>query len=495
MTAPDAPSSNTLPPDPGSRLTRAIDREVRNRAPDQSGCHLLSEGLSAFATRVMLIREASISLDLQYYIYSGDTSGRIITGLLLVAADRGVRVRLLVDDLGTRIVNPRLLALDHHPNIEVRVFNPVEGHGRMRRGVAQALDLGRINHRMHNKLMVADGVAAVTGGRNIADGYFSSSRGQFLDVDVLAVGALVGDASAIFDDYWNSTASVPAPELLIADRDRYSLGDLRTHVCKYLSGSHGSELSRAAEKSTFSEELTNGRIPFEWGSARLFADPPQKATDPDSVPIEEYPGYQLEQIIRRSRRRLQISNPYLIPGEDGVRLFTGLLERGVQVEILTNGLATNDVAAVHGAYSRYRKPLLRAGVQLWELRPVAQQKQRKHWFRGESQASLHAKTFVLDKDRGFVGSINLDSRSTIRNTEIGLLIDSPAINRQLHGLFQAWVAPESAWRLALRQKDRIRWYASGDGGGTTVDEKEPKTSTWQRFLARALSWLPIESQI
>lgn len=469
--------------------------EVHGHPGDKTGFYLLREGLSAFVARAALIEEAAVSLDLQYYIYGDDTSGRITTGLLLQAADRGVRVRLLVDDLGTRVVNPWILTLDSHPNMSIRVFNPVEGRSGIRRGIEQALNFGRINHRMHNKLMVIDGLAMLTGGRNIADGYFSKSAVEFLDTDILSVGAVVGEASRVFDSYWNSAISVPVSDLLIANDETHSLAALRERVEKYLAGERESEFSEALKKSTLAKKLSAGKIPFEWGNAWLLADPPEKATDRDTVPIREYPGYQLEQIVNQCRQKLQISNPYLIPGRAGVNLFRRLQERGVQVDILTNGLATNDVAAVHGAYSRYRKPLLRAGVRLWELRPMADQKQRMHWFKGESRASLHAKSFVLDGQRGFVGSINLDSRSIIQNTEIGLLIDNPEINRQLHELFQAWVAPDAAWRLELDQENRMRWRAADDAGRATVDTKEPETRFWHRLLARMLSRLPIESQI
>ncbi|WP_250460998.1 phospholipase D family protein [Microbulbifer litoralis] len=487
--------NNPIPPASNSRLAWGIDREAQGHPADQSGFYLLQEGLSAFVARAVLIEEAAVSLDLKYYIYNDDTSGRIITGLLLRAADRGVRVRLLVDDLGTRVVNPWVLTLNNHPNMEIRVFNPVEGRSGIRRGIEQALNFGRINHRMHNKLLVADGLAILTGGRNIADGYFSKSEVEFLDVDVMAIGAVVSDAADTFGKYWQSPVAVPVSELLTEPDEDHSLERLRELVEKYLQGERQSEFSDALKKSRLAEKLGGGHIPFEWGRATLLADPPEKATDHERVPVRKYPGYRLEKMIGECRQRLQISNPYLIPGNHGVRLFGRLQAQGVQVDILTNGLATNDVAAVHGAYSRYRKPLLQAGVRLWELRPMAEQKQRMHWFKGESRASLHAKTFVLDYNRGFVGSINLDSRSIIYNTEIGLLIENPTINRQLHELFQSWVAPDAAWRLGLDSRDHINWHADDENGGATVDTTDPETRLWHRLLARLLSRMPIESQI
>lgn len=495
MNATSRPVSKALPTATDSRLARGILQELEGRSSAQSGFYLIHDGLSAFVARAVLIDEATVSLDLMYYIYSDDTSGRILTGLLLQAADRGVRVRLLVDDLGTRVTNPWVAALDNHPHMQIRVFNPVEGRSGIRRGIEQAMNFGRINHRMHNKLLISDGLAVITGGRNIADGYFSKAETEFLDVDVTAIGNVVQDAETIFDEYWNSEVAVPVTELVIANEGTYSLADLRERVRGYLAGQKKSEFSRALEKSDLAEQLTGGYVPFAWGKATLFADPPRKAIDRASVPISEYPGYKLEKILRQSKQRLRITNAYLIPGVPGVDLFSTLQNADVQVDILTNALATNDVAVVHGAYSRYRKPLLESGVRIWELRPLAEQRQRMHWFNGKSRATLHAKTFVVDHERGFVGSVNLDSRSIIQNTEIGMLIENAEINRQLDALFETWTAPDAAWRLEVDDSGKITWHGESAEGQPLVEHKEPETTFWQRSLAWLLSWLPIESQI
>ncbi|WP_043317098.1 phospholipase D family protein [Microbulbifer sp. HZ11] len=486
------PDSSALDPARGTELARGLREEIASHDKDQSGFHLVHDGLSAFVARAALVKEAGVSLDLKYYIYSDDSSGRILTGLLLQAADRGVRVRLLVDDLGTRVTNPWILALESHPNMQIRVFNPVEGRSGFRRGLEQLLNFGRINHRMHNKLLVCDGQVAITGGRNIADGYFSKAETEFLDVDIVAVGAVVKEASDIFDDYWNSEVAIPVTELALANDQTCSLDGLRDRVSDYLAGERESEFSRALEKSDLAEKLKTGAIEFLWGKGTLFADPPRKAIDRASVPVSEYPGSKLEKTLRQCQQKVRITNAYLIPGIPGVDLFSALQNAKVQVDILTNALATNDVAVVHGAYSRYRKPLLRAGVNLWELRPVAEQKQRLHWFKGKSRASLHAKTFVLDDDRSFVGSINLDSRSIIQNTEIGVLIENRQINRQLNELFDTWTGPDAAWQLSLDEGGDIRWTAESENLTVT---HEPETRWWQRLLARLLSRLPIESQI
>ena len=488
-------TSTSLQAPKDSPLAAGIREAAAGHGDGDSGFYLLDEGLSAFVARAVLIEEATVSLDLKYYIFEDDSVGHLLTSLLLKAADRGVRVRLLVDDLGTRVVNPWILALDRHPKIQIRVFNPVEGRSGVRRALEQAANLGRINHRMHNKLLVADSLAMITGGRNIADGYFAKSSVEFLDVDVLAVGEVLPQSAEIFDNYWNNQVSVPVSELLIGDDDKHTLDELRKRTQKLLADEEGSEFTRALEESKLAGELARGSVPFEWGKGTLLADPPEKALEQEKIPRHMYPGFQLEKIIRESRERLEISAAYFIPGVIGTDLFTGLEKQGVKVRILTNSLSSNDVAIVHGAYARYRDRLLKAGVGLWELRTEAGQDRRMKWFHGDSKATLHAKTFVLDHNRGFVGSINLDGRSLLLNTEIGLLMENEAINQQLHKLFQQWVAPDSAWSLQLTDAGKLEWHAEDDDGKPLVEHKDPETTWWQRTLAWVLSWLPVESQI
>ncbi|WP_346836580.1 phospholipase D family protein [Microbulbifer sp. SAOS-129_SWC] len=489
------PRTSALPPAVNTRLAHGVAAASGTRGGDESGFHLMHDGLSAFVARAVLVEEAEVSLDLQYYIYSDDICGRLLTAKLLQAADRGVRVRLLVDDLGTRLVNPWVSALANHPNMQIRVFNPVEGRSGLRRSLEQALDFGRINHRMHNKLLVADGLVMITGGRNIADGYFSNAEVEFLDVDTMAIGGVLADAAACFDDYWNHAVSVPVTELLLADDEDYSLEKLRGHLQAHLAAEARSEFHRALEGADLAQELAEAQVHFDWGAAQLLADPPQKATDPQSLAAEDFPAHQLKKALEQCRERVQIANAYLIPRQRGVALFEGLRRRAVQVQILTNGLGTTDEAVVHGAYARYRKPLLRSGVQLWELRPIADQRRRLHWFKGESRASLHAKIMVLDRDWAFIGSLNLDSRSVLRNTEIGLLMHCPAINRQLHDLFDEWTAPDCAWQLQLNAERKLRWHGRGEQGESVTVHRDPDSTLWQRLLCRVLGRLPVESQI
>lgn len=487
--------SHTLPPPSQGPLVHATRAALGNRQQnDQSGFYLLDNGLSAFVARVSLIETARASLDLQYYIFSDDTTGRIIISRLLEAADRGVRVRVLVDDLGTRVDNPLVATLHDHPNIQIRLFNPVKARGGPLRLLEMATTFGRTNHRMHNKLMLADSLVMIAGGRNLGDEYFANTHLDFQDVDVLTTGPVVQAGRQSFDDYWNSQAALPVDRVLDADDADQSLAEMRQALQAFLIEQRDSQFVDALRGSSLGRKLVAGEIPLEWGTATLYADPPDKALAHTGVPRSEYLLNDLKEILDSAGQRLQISSAYFVPGKRGVALFRDKEAEGVAVSILTNSLSTTDVAIVHSGYSRYRKPLLESGVELWELRAEAGQRQRMRWFQGESRASLHAKTFVIDHDRSFIGSVNLDGRSLIQNTEVGLLIESEALNRQLSQLFDRWVASDSAWRLSLNDKNKLQWQAT-DGGEAIIHEHDPETSRWQRFRVWLLSWLPIEAQI
>ncbi|SDK12487.1 phospholipase D family protein [Microbulbifer yueqingensis] len=487
-------ASHALPPATQSPMAQAITRHTDQQPGEHSGFLLLPEGPTSFVARLVLIQQARVSLDVQYYAFADDVSGNLIASKLLEAADRGVRVRLLVDDVATRVGNPNIVTLTEHQNMEVRVFNPVAGRSDLDRALEHIRNFGRINHRMHNKLLIADGVAMITGGRNIADEYFAGDGRQFLDTDVLIVGNLLPRAASAFDEYWNHDRSVPVAELMLDDDDSLSLEEMRTRIKENLQEHADSEFHKAQRDSDFSQRLLASELEFEWGPATLFTDPPAKAFSESDIPEEELPAYELMQELSRASSRIRMSSAYFVPGERGEDFFSDLTNRGMDIGVLTNSLSSTDTAAVYSAYSHSRRPLLEAGVQLWELRPSADQERKLHWFEGSSSASLHAKTFVIDDDRVFIGSINMDSRSRRHNTEIGVLIENAAINNQLNALFEDWVAPDSAWRLTLGEGDRLTWTGKDDGQRQTW-YKEPETSTWDRFVAWLLSWLPIESQV
>lgn len=489
------PMSHAFDLAPDSPLTHIVRPQLNQHPQSHSGFHLIQDGPNAFAARALLADKASSSIDIQYYMYSDDTAGRILSQKLIDAADRGVRVRLLIDDLGARMNNSWLLSLAHHTNIQVRVFNPIEGRSGFLNRAAQALNIGRINRRMHNKLLVVDGVIMLTGGRNIADGYFTDAEVKFLDVDALCIGAIVKEASSKFDEYWNHSVTVPADKLALKEKDDHSLDEFRAYLARKEENKKGSALREALSQEQLTKKFTAGELNFHWGPATLYADSPGKAVEPEKIPPQEYPGYQLKKIVTECRNRILVTNPYLIPGDPGMALVRDLERNGVQIEILTNGLSSTDTAMAHGSYSQYREPLLRAGVRLWELKPTALRKGRLHWFSRGSQATLHAKTFVLDEQRSFIGSINLDSRSILLNTEIGILIENPEINDQLEAIFKKWTAPNKAWQVKLEEGGNIVWQRTDDNGENIVLDKDPNSTLWQRFLTGILAYLPIESQI
>lgn len=491
---PDArPTSHTLVAPDTTPLAANLNTQTAEHE-GQSGFYLLSDGLSAFLARISLIEAASTSLDLQYYIFTDDVTGRIIVSRLLNAADRGVRVRVLVDDLGTQIHNPLVARLDQHPNIEIRIFNPVASRKGVSRNWQMLTSFARSNHRMHNKLMVADGVAIITGGRNLGDVYFSSTNVDFQDIDIFAAGPIVPLASGSFDEYWDYPASVPVQLLLDPDDAEMDLGELRQSMEAFLVEQQESEFIRALRTSALGLGLVNGDITLRWGQAALLVDTPKKVLEHDDLPHSFYLGADLKPVMESAREQLKISSAYFVPGDKGVELFNQLEAQGVEVKILTNSLSTTDVAIVHSGYMDYRKPLLEGGVELWELRSTAGQQKRMHWFKGKSMASLHAKTMVVDDRLSVVGSVNLDARSILQNTEIALLIDSHAINQELSQLFDRWVEGDSSWYVTLDDDNDLTWTAN-DPQGTLTAHHDPETTRWSRFKIWLLSWLPIDHQI
>ena len=486
--------STSLAGHPGTRIRDLSDSMLADHQ-QRDGFVLLSEGLDALVARVALIDAADVSLDLQYYIFANDTAGQIILAKTLSAADRGVRVRLLVDDLGTPVSQPWVTQLAQHPNIEIRIFNPVAARSGISRIFQQMTEFSRANHRMHNKLLVADGMMAVTGGRNIADAYFSNDEILFQDIDIVCVGPVVKQAADSFDTYWNHVASVPVDFILPLEGARSSLSDLRAYSDNLLESVGQSDYGEALKETSLVRRVQSGELSFDWGRAQLYADPPDKATRHKEVDRSQYLVTQLKQVLERSEDRLEISSAYFVPGKQGVAFLTGLEEKGVEVSVLTNALSSTDVAIVHSGYSKYREPLLEGGVELWELRTPEDRQTPQKWLSSDSQPSLHAKAFVIDDDRVVIGSVNLDGRSTIQNTEIAVYIESPALNAELAATFAEWTRPELAWKVVLDEENGLQWRATDDQDNLIVLSDDPGSSGWQRFKIWLLSWLPIEKQI
>ncbi|MHB1056278.1 MAG: phospholipase D family protein [Rhodanobacter sp.] len=469
-----------------------IDRELSPwlaAHPGQTAAALLHDGLDAFAVRAASARLAGRSLDLQYYMWHDDLVGHLLAREVYAAAERGVRVRLLIDDINTKGLDPALLALDAHPNIEVRLYNPF----RNRSGVWRLLEMVQrffsVNHRMHNKAWIVDGRLAVVGGRNIGDEYFDAgNRVNFRDLDMLLLGPAVAGASTIFDDFWNSSAAVPIEAL-----NPQAPQTLQALVAQLASESAmpGAQayLQRVAA-SPSAQRLTNHELSVHWSANIVVAsDPPLKTRSRDR---RGWLQPRLAAHLAGTHGEVLLISPYFVPGKSGTATLVALAHAGTRVGVVTNSLAANDVPAVHGGYERYRKPLLDGGVSLFEIRRNGP-KLALGLF-GSSGASLHTKAFVVDGERGFVGSFNLDPRSANLNTEMGVLFDDPGLARDLRQEYLRLAAPALSYQVRRGSDGSLQWLDRTTQPPRVLDH-EPDAGWWLRTTTRVLSWLPIESQL
>ncbi len=454
----------------GDTALGALSARILSASSDGlSALHLLDDGRQALAARLALIDQAERSLDLQYYIWHTDESGQALAAALWRAAARGVRVRLLLDDWGSRPTDRELGMLASHPNIEVRLFNPISLRRPLLLGVL--LDFDRGNRRMHNKAMVADNQAAIVGGRNVGDEYFGSSpQLVFSDLDVLAFGPVVRQVSQGFDLYWNSE---------LARRVAHRHGGVDS----------ASAWQPAHSGSQFAATLAAGALQFFHGRATAVYDDPRKLLPGAS----EGPllGRQIAGVVGQPQEELWLVSAYFIPGEGGTLQLAELRQRGVRTVVVTNSLAATDVPAVHSSYARYRKPLLAAGVELYEVRPdpaptAGGQRLTRS---GSSRVSLHAKMLVVDRKTLFIGSMNIDPRSVLINTEGGVVFESPELATRLVSGTDRLLA-ENAYRLAL-QNNRLVW-ESGASPASAASGPEPQASAWLRLTTWLLSLLRVE---
>jgi len=481
-------------------LGRAYRREAPVHPPGQSAFRLLGNGLDAFVARAALAQVAERAIDLQYYMIHGDNVGTLLLEQLVKAADRGVRVRILLDDIDEGGRDFRIAALDLHPNIEVRIFNPF---GRNVSRIWQYITgFGRQTRRAHNKSYTVDNVATILGGRNIGDEYFERDpKLAFQDLDVLAIGPVAGGVSRSFDAYWNHELSYPIGVLLKERKPTQAdLRQIRSRLERHLRGAADSDYLERLRNSELARQLRAGSLHFDWAQGEVFADPPdkllQKTSDAQSRMIRELLPH-----LQSAKQELIVLSPYFVPGKKGVEFFRSLREKGVRVRILTNSLASTDVTIVHAGYARYRKALLRMGVELWELNEVTSREERRQMregYVGKSKSSLHAKAFVADRETVFIGSMNLDPRSVIQNTEIGVVFRSAALGGEIGRAFDENIEAE-AWRLELVRDERtgtekILWHGRSDGQEVTLAH-DPHTSLLRRMGIHLMMWLPIESQI
>ena len=501
--------------------------------PGASGFYLLPTGIDAFTARARLIDRAEKTLDLQYYIFHDDLTGKYVYDRLLATADRGVRVRLLLDDWHQTPETDWLLAtMATHPNIEVRLFNPFGTHRRtfLARVLRMTLGPDRLRGRLHNKAFIADNSVAIVGGRNIGAEYFGASdEFNFYDVDIMAVGPITREVSANFDEYWNCVLAMPASALV---RRRPSPDDLK-------SARRDLETQREClKKSTYWLKVENndclkrldaGQAPLVWGQAEVLCDHPLKCIDPDDARQAAKMTQRLKEILESARSELLMVTPYFVPSQAGMRLLRQMRGRNLTIKIITNSFLSTDAPLAQIGYMRYRKDLLRAGVELYEIKPSLvqlQHDQDRRYLAGdfrrlcysfiqgggslvqrgasrlqiggsslqfgrESRGSLHAKTFVLDRQTVFVGSFNFDPRSMKLDTQNGIVIRSPELAEQAAYLFDQGVSPARTYRVTLLGDDDLVWITENNGKEVRYYQ-EPLSRFWPRLSLKSLSWLTPE---
>lgn len=477
-------------------LGRALATELEAH-PGQSGIHSLSDAREAFAARMHAAHLAQRTLDVQYYIWRNDLTGTLLLEALHEAADRGVRVRLLLDDNGISGMDDILAALDAHPDIEVRLFNPFVI--RSPKYLGFLTEFRRLNRRMHNKSFTADAQMTIVGGRNVGDEYFGATDGVlFSDLDVLAVGPIAADVEQDFDRYWSSASAYPVDRIVLpvsAER----LQELSNKAASVERDPAAAAYMAAVRDMPAVRKLLAGDLSFEWAPTRIVSDDPGKVLG--VAPKSSLIGAQLQEIVGIPTRELDLVSPYFVPTAAGTQAFGDLARSGVAVRVLTNAAEATDVKAVHAGYAKWRHELLESGVQLFELRRAIAdggaatdgkrpQKEERAGPFGSSGSSLHAKTFAVDARRVFVGSLNFDPRSANLNTELGFVIESPVLAARIESAFLTRI-PQNAYEVRLSESGKLYWL---ERRGTEVirHDTEPNLGWLARFGIWFLSLLPID---
>ena len=487
------PVSTSLVDVAETRLGQFFQQEITAH-PGNSGVFLLPTGEWAFRTRAGLMNQAEKTIDVQYYIWEDDASGRILAERILRAADRGVRVRMLLDHITTGKSDFKLARMDRHPNIEIRLFNPFANRGM--RSLELLFSLRRLSHRMHNKALIVDNALAIVGGRNIADNYFGvDTTENFRDLDLAVAGPVVQEVSASFDEYWNSEVSVPVSIIIDEHFTQEELEERRGQLYQWVAAQQIFPYPIDTTGDEVMARLEEIRSAFIWAPAIAFYDDPDK--------LETFSETVMDQLIEMGNRKeseLLLESAYVIPGPENVERVRLNRAKGIRQRLLTNSLATNDVAAAHAGYAKYRRDLIRNGVELFELRPDAKS-EKKSWslLAGRSKASLHTKAGVIDRRIVVIGSFNLDPRSTALNTEVVLVVDSTELASQVIDFMDDGVKPENSYHVILENDtetgtERLVWITNIDGKKVRY-YSEPETSLWRRFSVWVMGLFPVEKHL
>jgi len=487
-----------IPPAESSRLDDMVTARIGDQ-PDVSAVQLLQQNAVAFAYRAGTAAAAERSLDIQYYVWQDDLTGRLLAAELMRAADRGVRVRLLLDDLDARTRHDLFMVVDLHPSIDVRIFNPFYSrYGTLGKTMEFLVRGTRLNHRMHNKAWIADNRIAIIGGRNVGDEYFGASRqSNFSDTDLVLVGPVVEQVSAEFDEYWNSPDAVPVSAFDVRKPTPADLEKLRQDLREFDHQAGDSPYVRALRDPQQRQELiADTPQPIEVRDVRVLVDDPSKVGTSEQGLRASQVLDGLSTVMSEAQHELLIVSPYFVPGKQGARGLSAAAQRGVRVVVLTNSLDATDVVAVHVGYARYRKELLKSGVELYEMkRSSGDGDAAKHVsVLGSTGATLHTKAMIVDSRWCFVGSMNIDPRSANLNTEMGALVDSPELAAQLRAQFEANTSAELSYRVVMDPEHGLTWHDRKDGEERVL-EREPDASVSRRIGATLLRALPMESQL
>jgi len=459
----------------------------------QSGFHLLSDNTNAFVARFSLATIAQKTLDIQYYIMHNDASGQYLAYAILKAAERGVHVRILVDDINLSGRDSNFKMMSQHKNIEIRIFNPLKNRDWFR-NFELVFKLKRAGRRMHNKAFIADNASAIIGGRNIGDEYFDARNSlNFVDLDLLTIGPIVSDITESFEDYWQSNWATPIEQISKTRVVKTQLLKLQRNLKDKWHHAKNTEYFQSLKHSTFTQKIINKQIDFTWAEATLFYDKPDKLCK-DFVEQTSHIGPQIMPYFNQAKTELIIATPYFVPGAKGVKWFQNKKQQSLTIKILTNSLAATDVIAVHAGYKKYRKHLLDSGVDLFELKPTAQTGLSKthSLIEGSRHASLHAKYMVVDQQYVFIGSANIDPRSQYLNTEIGIMVNSKQLAKFTCDLFNKSVSLENSYQLQLDVHKKIKWL-SKEKGTSRQYNNEPNAGSLRKLGVYIFSLLPIES--
>lgn len=481
--------------------TTTLGQSWLTMAPEDhslSAFRLLPNALEAFAARIALIDAAERTLNLQYYIFHSDDTGLFLIDRLVTAADRGVSVRILVDDMYAHGIEKGLAMFDAHPNIELRLFNPWKYRGGAVSRAFEFLFTPRLNHRMHNKIFIADGTVAIFGGRNLGDEYYgSNSDFNFRDLDVAAAGPVAMEADQLFDDFWNGQDAIPVTGLKPRPDIESLMANARTRLSTHREKMMDTPYADAVRSTEFVQQFRSKSLEWVFAHGTVVGDAPEKTVHAGDAKWTHTLAAAVREPFFSAERELIVSSPYLVPGKKLTGRLCDMAAAGVDVRFLTNSLAANDVPIAHAGYARYRQRLVKGGVEVFELRHqgtnVPEQKQSKPAY-GSSNSSLHAKSFVIDRQRVFIGSLNLDPRSVVLNTEVGVFIDSPVLAESVAASISSLTTPEWSYRLEISSQGNLIWVGVDEVGNEIQFTHDPDTSCWQRFKIIIMRMLPVESQ-